>query len=117
MLQDLFSGPELPPELGLIQRQLKSEIVGVHAGSAAYPLGGGDPQTVLLRVEAAGSAHLGVEVDVLLVLRLLAVAPLVFPVEVEEAARQDEVAARVGRPATRKTRLMIKLKEREILIV
>lgn len=44
-------------------------------------------------------ADLGDEVDVLLVLRLLTLTSLVFPVEVEEAAGQDEVAAGVRRPA------------------
>lgn len=44
-------------------------------------------------------ADLGDEVDVFLILRLLALASLVFPVEVEETAGQDEVPTGVSRPA------------------
>lgn len=67
----------------------------------AYPFGGRYSQAVLLRVEAADLAHLADEVDVFLVLRLLTLAPLVFSIEVIEAAGQDEVAAAVRGPAVR----------------
>lgn len=46
-------------------------------------------------------ADLGDEVDVFPVLGFLTLAPLVFPVEVVEAAGQDEVSAGVRRPAGR----------------
>lgn len=80
----------------------------------AYPFGGRYSQAVLLGVEATDSADLGDEVDVLLVLRLLTLASLVFSVEVEEAARQDEVPAGVRRPAGRaRGKLLPGAKERD----
>ena len=63
-----------------------------------YPLGGGYPQAVLVRAEAAGPADLGNVVDVLLVLGRPAPEPLELSVEVEEAAGEDKVAARKRRP-------------------
>lgn len=65
---------------------------------SAYPLGGRDPQTVLVRLKTADVADLGDEVDILPILGLPALASLVFSVEVVEAAGQDEVSAGVGRP-------------------
>lgn len=67
----------------------------------AYPFGGRYSQAVLLCVEATDLAHLADEVDVFLVLRLLTLAPLVFSIEVKEAAGQDKVAAAVRGPAAR----------------
>lgn len=64
-------------------------------GLPAHPLGGRDPQTVLVRPETTDVAHLGDEVDVFPILGLLTLAPLVFPEEVVEAAGQDEVPAAV----------------------
>lgn len=62
---------------------------------SAHPLGGRDPQTVLVRPKATGVAHLSDEVDIFPILGLLTLAPLVFPVEVVEAAGQDKVSAGV----------------------
>lgn len=67
--------------------------------AGTHPLGGRDPKTVFLHVEAAGRAHLGDEVQVPSVLRLAALRPLELPDEVKEAAGQDEEAAVVGRPS------------------
>lgn len=67
----------------------------------AYSFGGRDPQTVLLRLKAADPADLSDEVDVFSILSLLTLASLVFPIEVKEAAGQDEVSAGVRRPAER----------------
>lgn len=67
----------------------------------AYSLGGRDPQTVLVRLKTTDVADLGDEVDIFPILGLPALAPLVFSVEVVEAAGQDEVSAGVGRPARR----------------
>lgn len=69
------------------------------AGRRTHPLGGRNPEAVLLHVETAGGAHLCDEVQVPSVLRLPTLAPLELPDEVEEAAGQDEEAAAVGRPA------------------
>lgn len=55
-----------------------------------YPLGGGDSQAIFFCVEAADLADLCNEVDVLFILRLLTLAPLILPVEVEETAGEDE---------------------------
>ena len=64
-----------------------------------HPLGGRNPKTILLHVEATGRPHLGDEIQVPSVLGLLALPPLVFPNEVKEAAGHDEEAAVVGRPS------------------
>lgn len=69
------------------------EVAGTHS------LGGGDPQAVLLHVEAAGRSHLCDEIQVPAVLRLLTLPPVVSPNEVEEAAGKDKEAAVVGRPS------------------
>lgn len=69
------------------------------AGRRTHPLGGRNPEAVLLHVETAGGAHLCDEVQVPSVLRLPTLAPLELPDEVEEAAGQEEEAAAVGRPA------------------
>lgn len=61
----------------------------------AYPLGGRDPQTVLVCFEPTDAADLGDEVDIFPILGLLTLAPLVFPIKVIEAAGQDEVSAGV----------------------
>lgn len=59
-------------------------------------------------------ADLGDEVDVFLVLRLLTLTPLVFPIEVEETAGQDEVPAGVRGPAVKaKDKLLPGAKEND----
>jgi hypothetical protein len=62
----------------------------------AYPLCGGDSQAVLLCVEPTGCADLRDEVNVFLILGLLTVSPLVLPIEVKEAAREDKIPAGEG---------------------
>lgn len=70
----------------------------------AYSFGGRDSQTVLLRLKATDLADLSDEVDVFFILSLLTLASLVFPIEVKEAAGQDEVSAGVRRPAERENK-------------
>lgn len=67
----------------------------------AHPLGGRDPQTVLVRLKTTDVADLGDEVDIFPILGLLTLAPLVFPIKVIEAAGQDEVSAGIRWPAGR----------------
>lgn len=64
-------------------------------GVFAYPLGRRDPQTVLVRLKATDVADLRDEVEIFSILGLLALAPLVFPVKVVEAAGQNKVSAGV----------------------
>lgn len=58
----------------------------------AHPLGGRDPQTVLVCLKTTDVADLGDEVDIFPILGLLTLAPLVFPIKVIEAAGQDKVS-------------------------
>lgn len=67
-------------------------------GVRTHPLGGWDPEAVLLHVEAAGRPHLPDEIQVAAVLCLRALPPAVPPSEVKEAAGKDKEAAAVGRP-------------------
>lgn len=76
----------------------------------AYPLGGRDPQTVLVCLKTTDVADLGDEVDIFPILGLLTLAPLVFPIKVIEAAGQDEVSAGVRWPAGRESYKIIILK-------
>lgn len=75
----------------------------------AYPFGGRYSQAVLFSVEATDLADLSDEVDVFLILRLLTLASLVFSIEVEETAGQDEVPAGVRRPAVERRRQTLTL--------
>lgn len=62
----------------------------------SYPLGGGNPQTVFICLEATCKADLIDEVYILPVLRLPTLSALVLPTEVKETAREHKVAAVVG---------------------
>lgn len=63
--------------------------------SLAYPLGGGDPQTVFVCLKTTDVADLGDKVDVFPILGLLTLASLVFPIKVVKAAGQDKESAGV----------------------
>lgn len=61
-----------------------------------YPLGGRNPQTIFICLEATCCTDLTDEVYILPVLRLLTLSALVLPTEVKEAAREHKEAAVVG---------------------
>lgn len=58
----------------------------------SYPLGGGNPQTVFICLEATCFADFSDEVYILPVLRLFTLPALVLPSEVKKAAREHKVA-------------------------
>lgn len=75
--------------------------------SLAYPLGGGDPQTVFVCLKTTDVADLGDKVDVFPILGLLTLASLVFPIKVVKAAGQDKELAGVRWPAERENNKII----------